>query len=42
MRGVTLRDCAFRGVTEGHVIEGAVDLTLGVIVEMAPKKEERR
>lgn len=42
VRGVTLRDCAFRGVTEGHVIEGAVDLTLGVIVEMAPKKEERR
>ena len=42
VRAVTLRDCAFRGVADGHVIEGAVDLTLGVIVEMAPKKEERK
>ena len=38
VRAVTLRDCAFRGVADGHVIEGAVELTLGVIVEMAPKK----
>jgi polygalacturonase len=42
VRAVILRDCAFRGVADGHVIEGAVDLTLGVIVEMAPKKEERK
>jgi polygalacturonase len=42
VRAVILRDCAFRGVAEGHVIEGAVELTLGVIVEMAPKKEERK
>ena len=42
VRGVILRDCTFRGVADGHVIEGAVDLTLGVIVEMAPKKEERK
>jgi len=42
VRAVTLRDCAFRGVAEGHVIEGAVDLNLGVIIEMAPKKEERK
>ena len=42
VRAVTLRDCVFRGVADGHVIEGAVDLTLGVIVEMAPKKEDRK
>lgn len=42
VRGVTLRECVFRGVTDGHVLEGAVDLSLGVIVEMAPKKEERK
>src|SRR5439155_17480295 len=42
VRNVILRDCAFRGVVDGHVIEGAVDLKLGVIVEMAPKKEERK
>jgi polygalacturonase len=37
LRGVVVRDCAFRGVTNGHVIEGAVDLTLiDVTVEAAP------
>jgi polygalacturonase len=41
VRGVTLRDCTFRGVTNGHVIEGAVGVTLdGVIVEAAPPKKE--
>ena len=42
VRNVSLRDCVFRGVADGHVIEGAVDLRLGVIVEMAPKKEIRK
>ncbi|HUP60662.1 MAG TPA: glycoside hydrolase family 28 protein [Thermoanaerobaculia bacterium] len=41
IRNVVVRDSAFRGVTHGQVIEGAVELTLdGVIVEAAaPKKE---
>jgi polygalacturonase len=44
VRNVVVRDSTFRGVTHGHVIEGAVDLTLaGLTVEAAPpKKEERR
>ncbi|HSP17821.1 MAG TPA: glycoside hydrolase family 28 protein [Thermoanaerobaculia bacterium] len=41
VRGVTLRDCTFRGVTNGQVIEGAVDVTLrGMIVEAAPARKE--
>jgi len=42
VRNVILRDCVFRGVADGHVIEGAVDMRLGVVVEMAPKKEIRK
>jgi polygalacturonase len=45
LRGVVVRDSAFRGVTNGHVIEGNVDLTLtDVIVEAAPppKPEKRK
>jgi polygalacturonase len=45
LRGVVVRDSAFRGVTNGHVIEGVVDLTLtGVTVEAAPppKPEKRK
>src|SRR5258708_6389241 len=37
LRGVVVRDSAFRGVTNGHVSEGDVDLTLtDVTVEVAP------
>ncbi len=37
--GVVVRDSVFRGVAEGHVIEGTVDLTLSnLTVEAAPKK----
>jgi polygalacturonase len=45
LRGVVVRDSAFRGVTNGHVIEGDVDLTLtDVTVEAAPppKPEKRK
>ena len=43
LRGVIVRDSAFRGVTNGHVIEGIVDLTLtDVTVETAPSKSEKR
>jgi len=46
LRGVVVRDSAFRGVTNGHVIEGIVDLTLtDVTVEAAPpppKPEKRK
>jgi len=43
VRNVVVRDSVFRGVESGHVIEGAVDLTLdNVIVEAAPKKEEKK
>lgn len=38
IRNIVVRDSAFRGVTHGQVIEGAVELTLaGVVVEAAPK-----
>jgi polygalacturonase len=38
IRNLVVRDSAFRGVAQGHVIEGAVDLTLsGVTVETAVK-----
>jgi polygalacturonase len=37
VRGVIVRDSVFRGVAEGHVIEGAVDVRLeGLTVEAAP------
>ena len=45
LTGVVVRDSTFRGVTNGHVIEGIVDLTLtDVIVETAPppKPEKRK
>ena len=43
LRGVVVRDSMFRGVTNGHVIEGSVDLTLiDVTVEAAPAKEEKK
>jgi len=43
LRGVVVRDSAFRGVTNGHVIEGVVDLTLtDVIVETAPPPKPER
>jgi len=43
LRGVVVRDSAFRGVTNGHVIEGLVDLTLiDVTVEAAPPKKEEK
>ncbi len=43
LRGVVVRDSTFRGVTNGHVIEGIVDLTLtDVTVETAPPKSEKR
>jgi len=41
LRGVVVRDCTFRGVTNGHIIEGAVDLTLtNLVVEPAKAKKE--
>ena len=44
VRDIVVRDSVFRGVENGHVIEGAVNVTLnGLTVEAAPpkKKEER-
>ena len=42
LRGVVVRDSTFRGVTNGHVIEGMVDLTLiDVTVEAVPPKKEK-
>jgi polygalacturonase len=39
IHGVIVRDSVFRGVLEGHIIEGKVDLTLdNLTVEAAPKK----
>jgi polygalacturonase len=38
VRGVVIRDSVFRGVTEGHVIDGTVDLSMiGVVIETAPE-----
>ncbi len=39
VEGVVVKDSAFRGVTNGHVIEGAVDVTLKNLVVEAAKKE---
>ncbi len=42
IRGVVVRDSVLRGVAEGNVIEGAVDVTLaGVTIEAAPKPKEK-
>ncbi len=41
VRGMVVRDSVFRGVAEGHVIEGAVDVMLsGLVVEAAPKEKK--
>ena len=40
--GVVVRDSTFRGVTNGHVIEGVVDLTLTNVKVEAAKKEEKQ
>ena len=41
MRNVVIRESTFRGVAEGHVIEGTVDVTLtGLTVEAAPKEKK--
>ncbi|HEV7241748.1 MAG TPA: glycoside hydrolase family 28 protein [Thermoanaerobaculia bacterium] len=41
VRNIVIRDSEFRGVAQGHVIEGAVELTLErVITEAAPPKEK--
>lgn len=41
VRNVVVRDCTFRGVESGHVIEGMVDLTLSNMnVEAAPKEKK--
>ena len=41
LRGVVVRDSTFRGVTNGHVIEGIVDLTLtDVTVEAARPRRQ--
>jgi polygalacturonase len=41
MRNVVVRDSSFRGVAQGHVIEGAVDLRLeGDITQPAPKEKK--
>ena len=41
IRNVVVRESAFRGVAQGHVIEGMVDLTLDrVITEAAPKEKK--
>ncbi|MEO6488063.1 MAG: glycoside hydrolase family 28 protein [Thermoanaerobaculia bacterium] len=42
VRGMVVRDSVFRGVAEGHVIEGAVDVMLsGLVVEAAPKEKKQ-
>lgn len=42
LRNIVVRDSAFRGVAQGNVIEGAVDLTLErVTIEAAPPKEKK-
>ncbi len=38
LRNIAVRDSAFRGVAQGHVIEGAVDLTLERVVTEGEKK----
>jgi polygalacturonase len=41
IRNVVVRESAFRGVAQGHVIEGMVDLTLDrVITEAAPREKK--
>ena len=41
IRNVIVRESAFRGVAQGHVIEGMVDLTLDrVITEAAPREKK--
>jgi polygalacturonase len=43
IRNVVVRDSAFRGVAEGHVIEGMVELTLDrVTTEAAPKEPKEK
>ncbi|HSP35711.1 MAG TPA: glycoside hydrolase family 28 protein, partial [Thermoanaerobaculia bacterium] len=39
VRGVTVRDSAFRGVASGHVIEGTLDLTLAGVTMESRRKE---
>jgi len=40
IRGLVLRDCAFRGVTNGQVVEGKVDLEMkDVIIEATKEKK---
>jgi polygalacturonase len=41
IRNLVVRDSAFRGVTDGHLIEGTVELTLSNVTVEAAKKEER-
>lgn len=41
IRGIVIRESEFRGVTNGHVIEGTVDLTMTDVVVEAAKKEAR-
>ena len=38
VRGIVVRDSVFRGVQQGHVIEGAVDLTFERVTVEAVKK----
>ena len=38
LRNIAVRDSAFRGVAQGHVIEGSVDLTLERVVTEGEKK----
>ncbi|HJQ37488.1 MAG TPA: glycoside hydrolase family 28 protein [Thermoanaerobaculia bacterium] len=38
VRNIAIRDSAFRGVAQGHVIEGAVDLTLERVITEGEKK----
>ncbi|HYM60189.1 MAG TPA: glycosyl hydrolase family 28 protein, partial [Thermoanaerobaculia bacterium] len=43
VRDIVVRDSTFRGVADGHVIEGAVNVALaGLTVEAAPKGDERK
>jgi unsaturated rhamnogalacturonyl hydrolase len=41
LTGVIVRHSAFRGVTNGNIIEGRVDLTLEDVTIEAAKKEEK-
>jgi hypothetical protein len=42
IRNVVVRDSAFKGVAQGHVIEGEVELTLDRVLTVAAPKETKQ